>query len=80
MSVPPWPLISSYWIILGIFCPPVVAGFLFGVYTGCFVLYLYLHAMNTLKDSDAKRKFLIYPLCTIYGLSIVVFGMNIRQM
>ncbi|KAF8808261.1 hypothetical protein BYT27DRAFT_7337858 [Phlegmacium glaucopus] len=58
-------------------CPVIVAGFLFGLYTGCFVLYLYLHAMKTLKASDAKRNFLIYLLCTLYGLSAVNAVFNV---
>ncbi|KAF8812861.1 hypothetical protein BYT27DRAFT_7207421 [Phlegmacium glaucopus] len=66
-----------YWI--AITCPLVVEGFLFGLYTGCFVLYLRLHVMNTLKDSDAKRKFLLYPLCILYGLSAVNFGLDINN-
>ncbi|KAF8808265.1 hypothetical protein BYT27DRAFT_7189152 [Phlegmacium glaucopus] len=59
-------------------CPLVVEGFLFGAYTGGFVLYLYLHAMNTLKASDAKR-ILIYPLCMLYGLSAVNFAFDIKD-
>ncbi|KAF8810729.1 hypothetical protein BYT27DRAFT_7253428 [Phlegmacium glaucopus] len=60
-------------------CPLVVEGFLFGFYTGCFVLYLYLHAMKTLKDSDAKRNILIYPLCMVYGLSALHFILDMKD-
>ncbi|KAF8812863.1 hypothetical protein BYT27DRAFT_6401174 [Phlegmacium glaucopus] len=68
------------WLIITNVCPVIVGGFLFGLYTGCFLLYLYLHAMKTLKASDAKRNYLIYPLCTLYGLSALKFGFNMSNM
>ncbi|KAF8808262.1 hypothetical protein BYT27DRAFT_7255706 [Phlegmacium glaucopus] len=54
--------------------PPMIR-----VYTGCFVLYLYLHAMKTLEAPDPNRNFLIYPLCTLYGLSAVKFVLDIKD-
>ncbi|KAF8808266.1 hypothetical protein BYT27DRAFT_7337862, partial [Phlegmacium glaucopus] len=68
---------TYYWTMN--LCPLVVEGFLFGLYTGCFVLYLYIHAMNTLKDSDAKKNVLVYPLWMLYCLSTVNFLLDIMD-
>ncbi|KAF8808252.1 hypothetical protein BYT27DRAFT_7287606 [Phlegmacium glaucopus] len=68
---------SPYWLTFNDFCPVIVAGFFFGLYTGCFFLYLYLHAMKTLKASDTKRNYRIYLLCMLYGLSAVKFGLDV---